>query len=171
MFRRGIDPGVARAVREMKSRIESERRGAGRDLEADLKEGPGGIRDVEFLVQAFQLFHGGRHPELQDGNVLDTLSALDRLALLPASAVADLAEGYTWLRRAEHALQLVEERQIRAFPRDPIAQTALARRMGRLEPEGARARDRLLDEWTAVRSRVRAHFEALVLGEGGDATA
>ena len=171
VFRRLIDPGVARAVREMKARIESERRGAGRDLDADLKEGPGGIRDVEFLVQAFQLFHGGRHPELQGGNVLDTLDALGRLGLLPESAVADLAEGYTWLRRAEHALQMVEERQTRAFPRDPAAQVALARRMGRVEPEGARARDRLLDEWTAVRSRVRAHFEALVLGGGGDAGA
>ncbi len=171
VFRRLIDPGVARAVREMKARIESERRGAGRDLEADLKEGPGGIRDVEFLVQAFQLFHGGRHQELQEGNVLDTLEALGRLALLPEPAVADLSDGYTWLRRAEHALQMVEERQIRAFPREPAAQVALARRMGRTEPEGARARDRLLDDWTAVRSRVRAHFEALVLGEGGDVVA
>src|SRR5206468_4261475 len=71
VYRRHIDPGVMRSVREMKARIEDERRRAGRDLEMDLKEGPGGIRDVEFVVQSFQLFFGGGHAELRTANVLD----------------------------------------------------------------------------------------------------
>ncbi|HEY5656575.1 MAG TPA: hypothetical protein VIY27_02180 [Myxococcota bacterium] len=163
VFRRSIDPGAMRSVRDMKSRIEDERRGAGRDLEADLKEGPGGIRDVEFLVQSFQLFCGGQHSELRTGNALEGLAALGGLALLPPDTARALRDAYLWLRRAEHALQLAEEQQTARFPRDPAAQVALARRMGYDAEEGADVRARLLDDWTRVRSEVRAHFEALVL--------
>jgi glutamate-ammonia-ligase adenylyltransferase len=164
VFRRGIDPDAIRRVREMKQRIEQERRDAGRDIEHELKEGPGGIRDVEFLVQALQLFHGGRIPELRTGNVARALARLAEQRLLPESAAALLREGYLWLRRAEHALQLVEERQTQRFPRDPAQQLGLARRMGYRDEHGARARDRLLDDWTRVRAQVRQQFENLVLG-------
>lgn len=163
VYRRLIDPGVMEAVRAMKTRIESERRSAGRDLEADLKEGPGGIRDVEFLVQSFQLFYGGREPALRTGNVLDALDALERLGLLPEPVVASLRGAYTWLRRAEHALQLVEEQQTASFPRERAAQLGLARRLGYAAAEGEQARGRLLDDWTSVRAATRGHFEALVL--------
>jgi glutamate-ammonia-ligase adenylyltransferase len=165
VYRRHIDPGVMRSVREMKARIEDERRRAGRDLEVDLKEGPGGIRDVEFLVQSFQLFFGGGHAELRTGNVLDGLAALSRLHLLPEATAAALANAYTWLRRSEHALQLAEEQQTARLPREAPAQLALARRMGYVDPDGASARARMLEDWTAVRTEVRAHFEALVLAE------
>jgi len=169
VFRRLIDPGVPRAVRAMKTRIEEERLRAGRDLEVDLKEGPGGIRDVEFLVQALQLFFGGRHPTLRRGSVPEVLRALASERLMPEGTVDELVDAYLWLRRAEHALQLVEERQTRSFPREPAAQVALARRMGYAEPDGSRARDRLLDDWTAVRAGVRTEFDALVLGGDDDA--
>jgi len=171
VFRRLIDPGVTQAVRAMKTRIEQERRRAGRDIEADLKEGPGGIRDVEFLVQAFQLFYGGRLEALRGGSVLEVLALLGQHALLLDSAQANLSRAYTWLRRAEHALQMVEERQTQSFPRERFGQIALARRMGYDEPEGERARDRLLEDWSTVRSEVRTQFEALLPGEGDDAAA
>jgi [glutamine synthetase] adenylyltransferase / [glutamine synthetase]-adenylyl-L-tyrosine phosphorylase len=176
-FERGIRPFVWRrtmgldaigSVRAMKRRIEDERLEAGRDLEADLKEGPGGIRDVEFLVQAFQLLFGGREPALRTGNVLAALGELERLGLLDASVTRDLCDAYLWLRRAEHAVQLVEERQTQAFPRDAAAQLGLARRLGYPQLEAARARDALLDDWTRVRAIVRTHFENLVLA-GTDA--
>jgi glutamate-ammonia-ligase adenylyltransferase len=163
VYRRLIDPTVMRSVRDMKSRIEEERRRAGRDLEANLKEGPGGIRDVEFLVQSFQMFFGGQYCELRTGNVLDALDALDQLELLPSSTTRALSEAYLWLRRAEHMLQLVEEQQTASFPRDAAEQLALARRMGYEAATGRAARERLLDDWTRVRSEVRSHFEALVL--------
>lgn len=165
VYRRLIGPDVMRGVHDMKTRIESERRDAGRDLEASLKEGPGGIRDVEFLVQAFQLLEGGRHPELRSGNVLDMLRALGELSLLPARSVESLCDAYLWLRRAEHSLQLAEEQQTDRVPRDPAAQTALARRMGYRADSGPQVRDAFLEDWTRVRSEVRGHFEALVLGE------
>jgi glutamate-ammonia-ligase adenylyltransferase len=166
VYRRLIDPGVMHAVREMKARIENERRGAGRDLEADLKEGPGGIRDVEFFAQSLQLFHGGREALLRTGNVVDSLAALRDLELLPETVTSSLKDAYLWLRRAEHALQLAEEQRTASFPRDSQAQLALARRMGYADAEGSSARNRLLEDWTAVRNEVRFHFEALVLSEG-----
>ncbi len=165
VYRRHIDPGVMRSVRDMKARIEDERRRAGRDLEADLKEGPGGIRDVEFLVQSLQLFYGGGDERLRTGNVLAALAAIGTLELLPAETVAALVSAYIWLRRAEHALQLAEEQQTSRLPRERPAQLALARRMGYADPDADGALSRLLEDWTAVRSEVRGHFEALVLGE------
>jgi glutamate-ammonia-ligase adenylyltransferase len=165
VFRRAIDPAALRRVKAMKQRIEDERRRAGRDLESDLKEGPGGIRDVEFLVQALQLFLGGRQPEIRTGNVLAALEALGRAGVLAPDAVRGLSDGYVWLRRAEHALQVEEERQIQTVPREPAARLALARRMGYREEEGRQARDRFLDDWSSVRSEVRTHFDALVLEE------
>lgn len=165
VYRRHIDPGVLQNVRDMKARIEEERRRAGRDIDADVKEGPGGIRDVEFLVQSFQLFYGGRDPELRTGNVLEALEVIGRRALLPEATVSALANAYLWLRRAEHALQLTEEQQTARFPHERAAQTALARRMGYQEAAAADAHTRLLDDWTWVRSEVRTHFEALVLSD------
>lgn len=164
VYRRLIDPSVPRAVRAMKLRIEDERRKAGRDLDLELKEGPGGIRDVEFLVQALQLFHGGRHPAIRTGNVLEALARLVRDGLLPEAAGEDLQRAYGWLRRAEHAIQMVEERQTQRFPREAEDQIALARRMGYDDLEGERARAHLLGDWAACRGVVRLHFDALVLG-------
>jgi glutamate-ammonia-ligase adenylyltransferase len=163
VYRRSIDPAVLRAVRDMKHRIETERREARRDLEVDLKEGPGGIRDVEFFVQAFQLFLGGRTPEIRTGNTLDGLEALGRLEMLPEDTVTELSTAYLWLRRAEHAQQLVEEQQTSKFPRYPGDQLGLARRMGYDEASGDDARARLIGDWNQHRAHVRAHFDALVL--------
>jgi glutamate-ammonia-ligase adenylyltransferase len=163
VWRRSVGPEAIRGVRAMKRRIEDERLEAGRDLEADLKEGPGGIRDVEFLLQAFQLFFGGREPALRTGNVLLGLDTLARLGLLPGPVTDGLRDAYLWLRRAEHCVQMVDERQTQAFPREPTAQLGLARRMGYAEHEGRSAREALLDDWTRVRTEVRRHFENLVL--------
>ena len=168
VWRRSVGSDAIGAVRAMKRRIEDERLEAGRDLEADLKEGPGGIRDVEFLVQAFQLLFGGREASLRTGNVLRALAALERLGLLDGSITEELHDAYLWLRRAEHAVQLVEERQTQMFPRDTAAQVGLARRLGYPQIEAVHARDALLDDWTRVRARVRTHFENLVL-ESSDA--
>jgi glutamate-ammonia-ligase adenylyltransferase len=164
VYRRAIDPGVIDAVREMKVRIETERRAHGRDIDANLKEGPGGIRDVEFTVQALQLFHSGRRPELRTGNVLAAIEALASAGILPAASAAVLADGYRWLRRAEHALQLREEQQTAQLPREAGERSALARRMGYADSTAVRATLRFEDDLARTRSQVREQFEALVLG-------
>ncbi|MCE2392847.1 MAG: hypothetical protein J4G09_15460 [Proteobacteria bacterium] len=163
VYRRSITPDAIRAVHEMKLRVESERRGAHRELEYDLKEGPGGIRDIEFLTQAIQLFCGGRDSALRTGNVLDALRRIEKASLLPEPVTESLRESYLWLRRAEHCVQMVEERQTQRFPSEPAAQLGLARRMGYLQLDAGAARDALLADWGRVRSEVRHHFEALVL--------
>jgi glutamate-ammonia-ligase adenylyltransferase len=165
VYRRLIDPSAIRAVRDMKARIESERVREGRDLDVNLKEGPGGIRDVEFLVQSLQLFYGGGEPSIRSGNVPTALRALGRAGILPESTARGLVSDYLWLRRAEHAVQMVEERQTHAIPRDRHAQIGLARRMGYRDEEAEDARNRMLEDWTGTRARVREQFEALVLHE------
>jgi [glutamine synthetase] adenylyltransferase / [glutamine synthetase]-adenylyl-L-tyrosine phosphorylase len=164
VYRRAIDPGVIDAVRAMKTRIETERREHGRDVDSNLKEGPGGIRDVEFTVQALQLFHAGRRPELRTGNVLAAVAALAHAQILPEGSAEVLAEGYRWLRRAEHALQLAEEQQTAQLPREPDERTALARRMGYADATGEEAARRFEADLARTRAQVREQFEALVLG-------
>jgi glutamate-ammonia-ligase adenylyltransferase len=164
VYRRAIDPSVIDAVRAMKARIETERREHGRDVDANLKEGPGGIRDVEFTVQALQLFYAGRRPELRTGNVLAAIAGLAQSDLLPARSAAVLADGYRWLRRAEHALQLAEEQQTAQLPRSAADRTALARRMGYADTLGVDALRHFEDDLARTRSQVREQFEALVLG-------
>jgi glutamate-ammonia-ligase adenylyltransferase len=164
VYRRAFDPTVIDAVRAMKVRIETERREHGRDVDNNLKEGPGGIRDVEFTVQALQLFHAGRNPELRTGNVLAAIAALARAQLLPEDSAAVLADGYRWLRRGEHALQLAEEQQTAQLPRDRAERAALARRMGYAEPAADEATLHFETDLARTRSRVREQFEALVLG-------
>ena len=114
-------------------------------------------------MQALQLLHGSEQPTLRSGHVPDTLTALGELELLPEPTVHALRKAYLWLRRAEHALQLAEEQQTSRVPRERGAQIALARRMGYDDASGDEARSRFLDDWTSVRTEVRAHFDRLLL--------
>ena len=163
VYPRAVDPRAIGRVRAMKQRIERERRAAGRDPSAELKEGPGGIRDVEFTVQALQLFHAGRNPSLRTGNVLEAIRSLASMGLLPDDSARDLEAGYLWLRRAEHALQLPEEQQTARLPSKAAARTGVARRMGYTEPEASEALSRFERDASEMRGRVREHFEDLVL--------
>lgn len=95
----------------------------------DIKTGLGGIRDIEFLVQGLQLINAAEKPGIIEGN---TLAALDRLAaekILPAPETDELRENYIFLRRLEHYLQILEDRQIHALPSGKNELRALARRM------------------------------------------
>ena len=96
--------------------------------------------------------------------MLAAIAALAHAQLLPESSAAVLADGYRWLRRGEHALQLAEEQQTAQLPRDRAERTALARRMGYIEPAGDDAAQRFETDLARTRSRVREQFEALVLG-------
>ncbi len=95
----------------------------------DVKDGLGGLRDVEFLVQGLQLLHGGEHPEVVTGNTLAALDAFRASALLPGPVAEQLSQDYTFLRKVEHALQLLEDRQIHAIPSKPAELSALAKRV------------------------------------------
>jgi glutamate-ammonia-ligase adenylyltransferase len=117
----------------------------------DVKTGPGGIRDVEFLVQGLQLAHAADSPHVLTGNTLDGLSRLSAAGLLPAEMATRLREHYVFLRRVEHCLQVLENRQVHEIPESQESLAALARRV--LGPEAAV--DGFLRELRRVRDDVR----------------
>ncbi len=92
----------------------------------DLKRGPGGIREVEFVLQMHQLIHGGRLPALRGNNTISGLQAIADAGLLPAKDVARLQDCYSWLRRSEHRLQMLEDAQTHVVPDDIDQRYALA---------------------------------------------
>ena len=115
--------------------IDSMRRAAVKSTSAgpgstlDVKSGTGGIRDVEFLVQGLQLIHGPQNPGILGGNTLAALDSLQEIGILPGAITTRLKEDYIFLRRTEHYLQILEDRQIHALPKDPDALRVLGRRM------------------------------------------
>jgi glutamate-ammonia-ligase adenylyltransferase len=159
VYRRYLDFGVYQSLREMKAMIarEVERR----ELEDDIKLGPGGIREIEFIVQAQQLIRGGSEPALQSPSLLAVLPRLAGAKLLPETVVAALQDAYRFLRRVENRLQMAEDHQVHRLPDDPAGRERLAAAMG-AESWQAFA-GRLADR----RAAVTAQFEAAVVGPGG----
>ncbi len=104
----------------------------------DLKRGPGGIRDAEFLVQALQMAHGGNNPELRSPATLDAARALATAGVMEPAAARAVVEGYTFLRKLEHRIQLSGDQQTHTMPEDPARREALARTMGLYDAEALR---------------------------------
>ncbi len=158
VYRRYLDYGVFESLREMKALIarEVERR----ELADHIKLGPGGIREIEFIVQAFQLIRGGRERRLQTPSLLQALGVLEESRLLPALAVAELRAAYVYLRRLENCLQMLSDRQEHRLPSYPPARERIALAMGASDWAD------LLDELDGHRQRVSGHFRLVVLGGG-----
>ncbi|HAQ84837.1 MAG TPA: bifunctional glutamine synthetase adenylyltransferase/deadenyltransferase, partial [Pseudomonas sp.] len=114
VYRRYLDFSAIDALRTMKQLIQQEVRRKG--MAANIKLGSGGIREVEFIAQAFQLIHGGRDLSLQQRPLLKVLTTLAGQGYLPAAAVEELREGYEFLRYTEHALQAIDDRQTQMLP-------------------------------------------------------
>jgi [glutamine synthetase] adenylyltransferase / [glutamine synthetase]-adenylyl-L-tyrosine phosphorylase len=95
----------------------------------DVKSGIGGLRDVEFMVQALQLMHAPGNPSLLEGNTLQALDLLGEARVLAHPLVHQLKRDYLFLRRVEHCLQILDDRQIHALPREPQEVAALAKRV------------------------------------------
>ncbi len=151
VYRRYLDYGAFESIREMKAMID--RQVARRDSQADVKLGYGGIREIEFLVQVFQLVRGGQEPELQDNRLRPTLAKLAESGHLSAETAERLDAGYVFLRRLENRLQMVDDRQTHEFPEDADERKRLARAMDMAEGEILAA------ETERVRSEVHALFE------------
>ena len=117
VFRRYVDYSAFAAMREMKAMIEREV--MRRNIEEDIKLGAGGIREIEFIVQVFQLIYGGSKRELQDRQCLVNLHHLGEAELLDQQAVIDLEDAYLFLRRVEHAIQALNDQQTQSLPTEP----------------------------------------------------
>ncbi|HEV2229114.1 MAG TPA: bifunctional [glutamate--ammonia ligase]-adenylyl-L-tyrosine phosphorylase/[glutamate--ammonia-ligase] adenylyltransferase [Steroidobacteraceae bacterium] len=160
VYRRYLDYGVFESLREMKALIgrEVERR----ELADDVKLGPGGIREIEFIVQALQLTRGGRDKGLQTAALRTALARLGETRILPAEAVAELDAAYVYLRRLENRLQMLGDAQVHALPVEPSARERVARAMGASDWPA------FLTELARHRERVRGHFHEVILGGGAE---
>lgn len=123
-FRRYLDFTTIDALRNMKSMIASETRR--RRLTNNIKLGTGGIREVEFFAQSFQLIHGGRELRLQQKSLKSTLLALAELSIIPQQDTAALYDHYLFLRKVEHTLQQWNDEQTQTLPEDKYQQNVLA---------------------------------------------
>ena len=128
VYRRYIDFGTLQSLRSLKVVMEQEV--ARKGMEHSVKHGPGGIREVEFTGQAFQMVRGGRTPALRYRRLLTVLARLGELELLPAHAVESLSSAYRFLRAAEHRLQQVDDRQEHMLPLDEPGRARIAAGMG-----------------------------------------
>ncbi len=151
VYRRYLDYGAFSSLREMKRLIESEVRRKG--MEHNIKLGAGGIREIEFIGQAFQLIRGGREPALQERRILTVLEMLGQKGLLPGYVVRQLIDAYRFLRRTEHRLQEYADQQTHTLPVEEGGRERLAFSMG-------------FDDWDRFsealenhRRNVQEHFE------------
>ncbi|QJR82894.1 bifunctional [glutamate--ammonia ligase]-adenylyl-L-tyrosine phosphorylase/[glutamate--ammonia-ligase] adenylyltransferase [Alteromonas pelagimontana] len=123
-FRRYLDFTTLDALRNMKQLIASEIRR--RQLANNIKLGAGGIREVEFFAQSFQLIHGGREPQLQCKGLHTSLQALDDLGVVDSQTLTALYEDYLFLRKTEHTLQQCRDQQTQSLPDDYWGQAVVA---------------------------------------------
>ncbi len=158
-YRPGMEREAIGEIQAVKARIDRTLRARGRH-ERHVKLGVGGIRDVEFHVQALQLLYGAQDPWLQDRNTLRALHRLAERGYLSWEESGDLAHAYAFLRTVEHRLQLLHALQTHTLPADPDELGKLARRLG-YPGDRASARARFLADYDATRRRVRAAFEEL----------
>ena len=126
IYPKSATPDLLEEIANIKRRIERDVVGPDK-LHRDVKLGIGGIREIEFIVQALQLTHGARHPFLQEPSMLKALRALRELDLLPPEEVLALDGAYRFLRRVEHRLQIEAEQQTHTVPEEHEALRRLAR--------------------------------------------
>jgi glutamate-ammonia-ligase adenylyltransferase len=128
VFRKYLDFATLAAMRRLHAEVRREV--ARRELAEHIKLGPGGIREIEFVVQALQLIRGGREPELTVRPTLDALAELSRKRLLPEPAAQELADAYVFLRRVEHRLQYLDDQQTHMLPEDAENRARIAAMAG-----------------------------------------
>ncbi|MDO9622560.1 MAG: bifunctional [glutamate--ammonia ligase]-adenylyl-L-tyrosine phosphorylase/[glutamate--ammonia-ligase] adenylyltransferase [Pseudomonas sp.] len=161
VYRRYLDFSAIEALRTMKQLIQQEVRRKG--MAENIKLGAGGIREVEFIAQAFQLIHGGRDLSLQQRSLFAVLNTLRDQGYLPSAVTDELRDGYAFLRYAEHALQAIDDRQTQTLPDNDQDRARVAFIMG-------------FDSWAAFheqlmhwRGRVDWHFRQVIADPDEDA--
>lgn len=161
VYRRYLDYRALGELRGLKQKITTELQR--RDRLDNVKLGPGGIREIEFIGQAFQLIRGGQEPRLRQREILKVLDTLGELELLPSAVVSTLTAAYRFLRRVENRLQQYADAQTHDLPTDPLQQASLAYALGYPDWQAFR---QALD---AVRRDVHAVFQQVVEAGSGEA--
>ncbi|GAJ75727.1 glutamate-ammonia-ligase adenylyltransferase [Vibrio sp. JCM 18905] len=155
VFRRYIDFSAIQSLRRMKSMISSEVRRRG--LNNNIKLGAGGIREIEFIAQVFQLIRGGgREPSLRNRGLLETLQGIEELALLTSQEVSSLEAAYKYLRQLENLLQAMADKQTQTLPDCEIERLKLATAMQMT------SWDQLIEQTQQHMANVHQVFESLI---------
>jgi len=162
VYRRYLDYGALDGLREMKASIAAEV--ARKDMADDIKRGPGGIREVEFLAQALQLIRGGREPALREPRLQPALRALAAARHLEADTVDALLAAYRFLRHLENRLQMLRDAQTQRLPEDALDRLRIARGLGYADW------DALAAALAVHRARVSEEFGALLAPRQAQAT-
>jgi glutamate-ammonia-ligase adenylyltransferase len=163
IWARRVGDAHLRDMIEMKRRSEALHE---KENDRNVKGGPGGIRDAEWVIQQLQMMVGPEHPQARLPATLQAMEQLQCLEVLTADEARVLREGYLFLRVVEHRLQLLDEQAVRLLPESTSALAALARRMGSHLRGGAAARW-LLEEHARIRRQVRELCEHLFWGWHG----
>jgi glutamate-ammonia-ligase adenylyltransferase len=146
VYRRYVDYGVFESLREMHAMIAAEVEK--RELQDNVKLGPGGIREAEFIVQSLQLVRGGSEPELQSRELQKVLPLLVSERGLSTEGATGLRDAYRFLRRLENFIQAMHDRQTHDLPADEAGRARLCLAMG-------------YNDWNALRADIDAHRGAI----------
>ena len=153
-YRRYLDYSAIEALRKLKTQIQREVQRKGMD--GNIKLGRGGIREIEFIAQSFQVIRGGRDRSLRERRVLLVLPMLEALQYLPIGAARTLCEAYRFLRNLEHVLQAHKDQQTHQLPDEGIGMQRTAWLMG------FTSTDSFLDRLSHHRQQVEIHFQAVI---------
>ncbi len=157
-----LNPAEWEQIRHMRRRIEMER-GDPQHREFEFKTGPGGLIDVEFLVQALQLQQGTRYQQLQTAHTLAALNRLTALSVLDDEQSYQLRRGYLFLRRVESVLRRVENTSVSKISSEPREQEVLAKRLGYMNAK------EFLGVYQQMTQQIRAVYTAMMDRSGEDA--
>ena len=157
VYRRYLDFGVFGSLREMKSMIEQEGRAA--ENRENIKLGPGGIREIEFIVQTLQLVRGGSLKSLRERRLQPALQALGDEGLMPAETVDELARAYSYLRDVENRIQAIADRQTHELPANDVDRARLLLAMNHSEW------DEFYSELNRQRDVVKTDFDQILRHE------
>ena len=159
IYRRYLDYNLIEDMMSMKKRIDASL-ARSQEGEVNIKLGRGGIREIEFFIQALQLVYAGKNPKLRERNSLNALQTLRHSRIIKEADCIALTEAYRFLRTVEHRIQVVQERQTHSLPRKHDEMQALARRCGYLRKNGA---ERFTEALEAHRKGVSAIYGDLFL--------
>jgi glutamate-ammonia-ligase adenylyltransferase len=163
VFRKYLDYSAVEEIRSLKASIHRELLRKG--IESNIKLGPGGIREVEFIGQAFQLIRGGRDLRFQERRILAVLAHLGEEGDLTPQAVRDLSSAYEFLRKTEHCLQAIRDQQTQVLPTNDLDRLRVAVGMGFSDWPGFHA------VLTRHMQRVHEHFSSVFAAPQGEAPA
>jgi glutamate-ammonia-ligase adenylyltransferase len=161
VYRRYLDYTAFAGLREMKALIDAEV--VRKDLAGNLKLGPGGIREIEFIVQLTQMIRGGRDPALRVRGLLPALTACEARGHISSGRAKPLREAYLFLRRLENRVQMLRDAQTHDIPDDDLSRERIALGLGYADWPS------LEMELAAHREVVSAEFAAVLVPQGGSA--